>query len=618
MRIFGLVLIAFILGLDLLCLGQKPTLTPDDTPRLVPQTGCYTIVTTVAFSPDGRLISVVCRDQTLILDAATGLELRGIATNGTGNNFATFSPQNKYLVADWAELEIFEVATGKKVRGFDHCVESGSRRGANCIPGPVLQVAFDPTERYIAWIDGRGNVTVTEVAKTLRPRLLRFNAAGAEAIQFQSADKMAVATIAGKILLWDLATNTRVPLGTTVATAATPSDDDDDAARPLTGRFDANADRFIKRLTNESVGVWSIDGSVKLRCTIPTDQPPLSYGPTATPEGIWINTASRLSIYDNACKPRQTLAPPAGSQFVAVSPDGSTAVAETQQSDTDAFEASHLAIVDLATGAVTHRYERTYKPVLDFIVSHDERYVAIFSGDTTGLRNGELAVWDLETGNLLDLALGGSPNQVIKMFFGPDDRVLTAVTRAPQDTLPGQALSDDRFQMITWETTAWTRTSTVTGSEAEIEKLLGGPKIFDESDKKTSVQLPRRGVTVMLPVGRDVGLKLAGGGVTAAFVPLGGDGWVLTGPKGIFDTDLDLSSVPELHWVLADDPLRPLPLEIFMRQFFQPGLLANFLECARTAKCADKFNVPPITDINRTQPTVRKPVRSAPSNSLPQ
>jgi WD40 repeat protein len=52
--------------------------------------------------------------------------------------------------------------------------------------------------------------------------------------------------------------------------------------------------------------------------------------------------------------------------------------------------------------------------------------------------------------------------------------------------------------------------------------------------------------------------------------------WAVVDPAGRFDTN-DLENIEQLHWVLADEPLRARPLEIFMRDFFEPRLLSRIL-----------------------------------------
>jgi hypothetical protein len=77
-------------------------------------------------------------------------------------------------------------------------------------------------------------------------------------------------------------------------------------------------------------------------------------------------------------------------------------------------------------------------------------------------------------------------------------------------------------------------------------------------------------------------------------------GWTVTDPSGRFDTNMLDGGAP-LHWIVDSAPLSPLPLEIFMRDYYTPGLLAKIMKGDQ-----DKLpKLPPIAEIaNRVQPDV--------------
>ncbi len=74
--------------------------------------------------------------------------------------------------------------------------------------------------------------------------------------------------------------------------------------------------------------------------------------------------------------------------------------------------------------------------------------------------------------------------------------------------------------------------------------------------------------------------------------------WAILTPDGQFDTDRP-GDLADLNWVFPDDPFRPLPLEIFLRDNFEPRLLPRAL-----ARKASK-SLRPLSGINRQQPDVR-------------
>jgi len=60
--------------------------------------------------------------------------------------------------------------------------------------------------------------------------------------------------------------------------------------------------------------------------------------------------------------------------------------------------------------------------------------------------------------------------------------------------------------------------------------------------------------------------------------------WVAAGPDGRFDTN-DLEKIQGLHWVMRDDPLRPLPIEIFLRDYYEPRLLSRVMAASHCRRC---------------------------------
>lgn len=76
----------------------------------------------------------------------------------------------------------------------------------------------------------------------------------------------------------------------------------------------------------------------------------------------------------------------------------------------------------------------------------------------------------------------------------------------------------------------------------------------------------------------------------------GGD-WVVVDPQGRFDTN-NLEELRGLHWIAPDDPLKPLPLELFMRDYYEPRLLARLIGGEKMSP------VRSLAQLNRLQPQV--------------
>lgn len=73
--------------------------------------------------------------------------------------------------------------------------------------------------------------------------------------------------------------------------------------------------------------------------------------------------------------------------------------------------------------------------------------------------------------------------------------------------------------------------------------------------------------------------------------------WVVNTPDGRFDTN-NLAEIGGIHWVMPDDPLHALPVEIFARDYYEPRLLYRVL-AGESLK-----PVRSLVELNRVQPKV--------------
>jgi hypothetical protein len=86
--------------------------------------------------------------------------------------------------------------------------------------------------------------------------------------------------------------------------------------------------------------------------------------------------------------------------------------------------------------------------------------------------------------------------------------------------------------------------------------------------------------------------------------------WLVTRPDGRFDA-ADPDNLEGFSWVMPDDPFRPLSPALFMRDYFEPQLLAHATACTPDTsnpqtECLDNA-LPPraLVSLNRVSPTVR-------------
>jgi len=87
--------------------------------------------------------------------------------------------------------------------------------------------------------------------------------------------------------------------------------------------------------------------------------------------------------------------------------------------------------------------------------------------------------------------------------------------------------------------------------------------------------------------------SVATGASLATLVSYTDGSWAVVDFASRFDTD-NLEGAGALHWILDSEQMRALPLEIFMRNYYQPHLLPRLEKCletdaARPGACMREF-----------------------------
>lgn len=75
------------------------------------------------------------------------------------------------------------------------------------------------------------------------------------------------------------------------------------------------------------------------------------------------------------------------------------------------------------------------------------------------------------------------------------------------------------------------------------------------------------------------------------------DVWIAVDPSGAFDTN-NVDRLDLIAWVMKSDPMAPLPADVFMRDFFQPGLLGQLAAGTRPRLSRN------LRELNLAQPQV--------------
>ena len=555
-------------------------------------------VESVAFAPDGRTLAAgglaAGGNGTVILwDVATGREVRTLRGHEDPVCSVAFAPDGRTLASasEDGTVKLWDVATGRKVhtlRGHGNAVTSVTfvedpEEGIFMSREVFCSMAFAPDGQMLASGDEDGTVKLWDVAMGREVRTLRGHRVSVGSVAFTPDGRMlASGGVEGSVKLWDVAT------GREVRTLRRHGDLTDSMAFTPDGRL-------LSAGESGTVKLWDLATGQEVRTLRGHGDPVESLffaldGRTLAAQGdgtvtLWDLATGRKV---RTLRGHGDLAGP-----VAFAPGGRTLVA--------ASENGIVKLWNVATGREVRTLRGHEDPVDSVAFAPDGRTLAA-GGD------GTVTLWDVATGRKVHTLRGGG--MVCSVAFAPDGRTLATggdgtvtlwdvATGREMRTLRGHeekvysvAFAPDgrTLASASWDTTVklW---DVATGREV---RTLRGHERFVNSvafapDGRTLASLGHDGIRLW---------RVADGAHLATLISLTDGSWVITDPAGRFDT-ADLEEIQGVHWVMPDDPLTPVPIEAFMKEYYEPGLLPRILN-------GETF--PPIRSLlslNRVQPVVK-------------
>ncbi len=580
-----------------------------------------------SYSSDGTRILAACGDNTIrVFDASTGKQILDFSPRrGAGVSSATFSPNGQRILGqvDGRGAVVFDARTGRELVSL-----SDSEYQTAAFSPDGQRIVVGSTGGYISVFDTDTGVRFFEWEGSGQVAPLAFSPNGRSLVTTQKRE--------GSATVWDSVTGQQLfeLLGhrDTVYSASysrdgklilTSSADmtarvwDSGTGKELAklggggkglndARFSSNGKRLVCASADKTARVWDLERGIEsLRLH---GHEGVVTSASFSPQGSNLLTSGRdysARIWDaeHGRQLRSLEAEPlTGSSIAdlvscaAFSPDSSRIVTASYDHTARVWNAqtgkelyklgSHGDIVtcaeyspnglQIATGAYDEpvslwdaKSGRLMMRLKDSSDAIDVAYCR--DGSRIAARNidGRTAVWDLRTGKELvrfadegdvtggvdfsrdgsSVITGSGPSGIASIFSSRTGRKLLDLKGHTRSVTKASFSSDGRFVV----TSSWDGTA----------------RIWDASTGKELCSL--------------ISLD---------------NGWVVTDPEGHFDCDDLEKAASELYWIAPDAPLKPLPLEIFVRQYYEPKLLARIMKGEKIPEVKN------IMDLNRVQPKV--------------
>jgi WD40 repeat protein len=582
-------------------------------------------VTSVVFSPDGRYVATGSADKAVILcEVGTGNQVRSFEGRSEVSSIA-FSPDGRLLVIGGTDntAQLWDVETGKPVRQFDERSETVSS---------AVAVAISSNGRYL--VTGRNDHTARlwdmETGKQLMNFVGHSSFISSAAI---SNDNRYILTGSGDntARLWDVET------GKQVRRLDGHSNPVLCVAISLDGRYavTGSGDNTV-RLWDTSTGsqIRQFDGysSFVSSVTTSTNGRYVVTGSRDNAARLWDLRAGKQALQ---FKGISALISPDSRYLVTYSPDKTFRLWEietgkqVQQVELPSWISSIAISTDgryLATGSFDNMARlwdlKTGKQVQQFngqvtsiAISPDNRYLA------TGTEDNMARIWDVESGKQLQqfYQTEGRSSFILSVAFSPDGRYLATAgydnsgrsdgnTARSWDVQTGKQIwrFDGHSSSVRAITFSPDGRYVVTGGNDHTIRLLDAEtgkqlrQFEGHSSSVNSVAVSSDG-RFLLSASQDSTTRLwdiSTGQELCQLIAFRDGTWVVVDPEGRFDTD-NLEEIVGLHWIMPDSPMKPLPIEIFMRDYYEPRLLTRILN-------REQFKpVRLLSELNRVQPTVR-------------
>jgi len=537
----------------------------------------YWAKTTIAFSPDGRLVLMDCMD-TQIWDIEKGTQLLTIPARSTALaaevKDAAFAPDGHYFVMGGWGLEFREVATGhqnKRFKGLSWDVQAldyapdgrtlltASKDGTLTLwdlrsgkeirtfareSGSVHKIRYSPDGRYVLSAKNSGVLTLHSVTSGRQVRVFKSESLKVSALTCSPDIRLAfTGSSDGSLTLWDINRGQRVKTFKGHVRAVTSLAYSEDGKLALSGSADGTVrlwdmvtGKGRRTLKGHSAAVTSVAFSPdnRLALTGSKDQTCRLWD---LGTGKEIKNFSGHTHWVNA---------------VAFSPNGRYVL--TGSSD------STLKLWEVQTGKAEHTFDNDDEWVQSIAVSPDGRYVLAGGWQ-------DFTLWETSTRRKVRSFRGHMGNITSLAVSSDGERIASA--------------SDDHGVKL-WNARTGAEILSFIGHRDEVPAVA-----FSKDDR------------YILSGGADMTTRIwsADSGQEIVWMVSSRDGeWIIVTPDGYYDTSLEGGAL--LHWVYPGG-METFTFEQFESRFKRPDIIKARLEGDLDAgKPAPELSQPPRIEIS--------------------
>jgi WD40 repeat protein len=534
-------------------------------------------VSSVAYSPDGTRTLTGSHDKTARLwDVSTGKEIRRLERHTSSVDAVAFSPDGLHVVTGSWDMtaRVWEANTGRHVRALEGHTSHVSSVAWSHDGSLIVTGGADRTARVWTLKTGTAHRTLTSLSII-------------KAVVFSPDGREVLTGEIGLARTWSVDTGDEVRRFRGLADSLLAIAYSPDGRHVATGGYGGH------------VRVWSVDtGREAFKFVHPTSVASIAF----SLDDHYVLTGSsdnvaRLSDVRTGTVVRSFAGHSDRVVTVAFSPDGKQVLTGSWDNTARLWNAD--------TGQELRRFAGHSDNVTSVAFSPDGRRVLTGSGDKTA------RIWNTDTGSELRRFdarsfLGG----VSSVAFAPDGRRILvgsaelarlwdADTGAEIRTFesPGESVKVVAFSPAGRQvlTVAYGRTARLW----DVESGRALHTLEGHVDLVNSATFSPDGKFV-ITAGEDSTARFwdtSTGRQLCSLVSFYDRSWTVIDSRGRFDAST-LEEIPGLYWIAADDPMRPLPIDIFARDYYEPRLLPRLLAGEQIKDVRD------LATLNRLPPAV--------------